>query len=84
MGRSRPDPFFKEHTLTGTLSTEFVAFLGCFHIMTCQFLQENLQKWLMDEKARDQFVIRAGFNTEVFWNDARQSKPVLVFNKPVI
>ncbi|EPS67275.1 hypothetical protein M569_07499 [Genlisea aurea] len=36
---------------------------------------ENLQKWLMDEKARDQFVIRAGYDTEVFWNDARQLKP---------
>lgn len=37
----------------------------------------------MDEKARDQYVIRAGFDTEVFWNDARQSKPDPVFQKPV-
>ncbi|GMN54331.1 hypothetical protein TIFTF001_023453 [Ficus carica] len=36
---------------------------------------ENLQKWLADEKARDQFVIRAGSETEVLWNDARQLKP---------
>ncbi|KAI4319101.1 hypothetical protein MLD38_032743 [Melastoma candidum] len=40
---------------------------------------ENLQQWLMDEKARDQFVIRSGTGTEVMcevmWNDARQMKP---------
>ncbi|PIA45848.1 hypothetical protein AQUCO_01600232v1 [Aquilegia coerulea] len=36
---------------------------------------ENLQQWLTDEKARDQFVIRAGFDTVVLWNDPRQSKP---------
>ncbi|XP_057807553.1 eukaryotic translation initiation factor 3 subunit B-like isoform X1 [Salvia miltiorrhiza] len=42
---------------------------------------ENLQKWLMDEKARDQFVIRAGTDTEVLWNDARQSKPELVYKR---
>ncbi|GKU99920.1 hypothetical protein SLEP1_g12697 [Rubroshorea leprosula] len=40
---------------------------------------ENLQKWLTDEKARDQFVIRAGTDTEVLWNDARQAKTELVF-----
>ncbi|KAK4410947.1 Eukaryotic translation initiation factor 3 subunit B [Sesamum angolense] len=42
---------------------------------------ENLQKWLTDEKARDQFVIRAGTDTEVLWNDARQSKPELVYKR---
>ncbi|XWS55364.1 hypothetical protein CRYUN_Cryun10bG0168100 [Craigia yunnanensis] len=42
---------------------------------------ENLQKWLTDEKARDQFVIRAGTNTEVLWNDARQSKTALVYKR---
>lgn len=52
-------------------------------MMTHQFLQENLQKWLMDEKARDQFVIRAGTDTEVLWNDARQSKPDLVYKRSV-
>lgn len=38
------------------------------------FLQENLQHWLTDKKARDQLVIRAGPVTEVLWNDARQLK----------
>ncbi|KAL6569251.1 Eukaryotic translation initiation factor 3 subunit B [Orobanche minor] len=42
---------------------------------------ENLQKWLTDEKARDQFVIRAGLDTEVFWNDARQLKTDLVHRR---
>ncbi|CAH9101713.1 unnamed protein product [Cuscuta europaea] len=43
---------------------------------------ENLQNWLIDEKARDQFVIRAGSDTEVFWNDARQLKPESVYKRP--
>ncbi|THU54819.1 hypothetical protein C4D60_Mb11t00070 [Musa balbisiana] len=43
--------------------------------------QENLQQWLTDEKARDQFVIRAGSNTEVFWNDPRQLMPELVHQR---
>ncbi|KAE8716893.1 Eukaryotic translation initiation factor 3 subunit B [Hibiscus syriacus] len=42
---------------------------------------ENLQKWLADGKARDQFVIRAGTDTEVLWNDARQSKTELVYKR---
>lgn len=46
-------------------------------------LQENLQKWLTDEKARDQFVIRAGSDTEVLWNDTRQLKPEPVYKRPV-
>lgn len=45
--------------------------------------QENLQQWLTDEKARDQFVIRAGNDTEVLWNDARQLKPELVYKRSV-
>ncbi|KAA8515781.1 hypothetical protein F0562_018608 [Nyssa sinensis] len=40
---------------------------------------ENLQHWLTDEKARDQFVIRAGSDTQVFWNDARHLKPDPVY-----
>ncbi|ONK77270.1 uncharacterized protein A4U43_C02F4820 [Asparagus officinalis] len=42
---------------------------------------ENLQQWLTDEKARDQFVIRAGAFTEVFWNDPRQMMPQLVYRR---
>ncbi|XP_023007597.1 eukaryotic translation initiation factor 3 subunit B-like isoform X1 [Cucurbita maxima] len=43
---------------------------------------ENLQQWLMDEKARDQLVIRSGSDTEVFWNDARHLKPEPVYKRP--
>uniref|UniRef100_A0A0D6QWQ8 Eukaryotic translation initiation factor 3 subunit B n=1 Tax=Araucaria cunninghamii TaxID=56994 RepID=A0A0D6QWQ8_ARACU len=42
---------------------------------------ENLQQWLTDEKGRDQFVIRAGTDTEVYWNDHRQLKPELVYRR---
>ncbi|ERN17444.1 hypothetical protein AMTRI_Chr02g258200 [Amborella trichopoda] len=42
---------------------------------------ENLHHWLTDEKARDQFVIRAGSDTEVLWNDPRQLKPELVYRR---
>ncbi|XP_031473083.1 eukaryotic translation initiation factor 3 subunit B-like [Nymphaea colorata] len=42
---------------------------------------ENLHKWLTDEKARDQFVVRYGADTEVLWNDPRQSKPELVYSR---
>jgi hypothetical protein len=52
------------------------------------FSQENLQQWLTDAKARDQFVIRAandrtGNDTEVFWNDARHLKPDPVYKRAV-
>ncbi|KAK3035486.1 hypothetical protein RJ639_034456 [Escallonia herrerae] len=43
---------------------------------------ENLQHWLTDEKARDQFLIRAGNDTEVLWNDARQLKAESVYKRP--
>ncbi|KAI3862385.1 hypothetical protein MKW92_010092 [Papaver armeniacum] len=43
---------------------------------------ENLQQWLTDVKARDQFVIRAGNDTQIFWNDPRQSGADLVYHHP--
>ncbi|KAM5561847.1 eukaryotic translation initiation factor 3 subunit B [Rosa sericea] len=42
---------------------------------------ENLQNWLTDLKGRDQFVIRAGNDTEVYWNDARQLKADFVYKR---
>lgn len=41
---------------------------------------ENLLSWLMDEAGRDQFVVRFGNETEVYWNDARLGKPELVYS----
>lgn len=46
-------------------------------------MQENLQQWLINEKGRDQFVIRAGSETEIMWNDARQLKADSVDKRPV-
>lgn len=45
--------------------------------------KENLQQWLTDAKARDQFVIRAGSDTEVLWNDAKLLKPDPVYKRAV-
>lgn len=40
--------------------------------------QENLNSWMLDKMGRDQFVIRSGDNTEVFWNDGKRSRMDLV------
>ncbi|XP_070011265.1 eukaryotic translation initiation factor 3 subunit B-like [Nicotiana sylvestris] len=44
-------------------------------------IKPYVPRWLTDEKARDQFVIRACNDTEVLWNDARQLKPELVYKR---
>jgi translation initiation factor 3 subunit B len=31
--------------------------------------KENLMAWMMDDRGRDQFVLRYGDETEIFWND---------------
>ena len=36
--------------------------------------QENLWLWMTDKRGRDQFVIRYGDETEVFWNDAARTQ----------
>ncbi|KAB2062891.1 hypothetical protein ES319_A10G181600v1 [Gossypium barbadense] len=43
----------------------------------------DLKKCLADEKARYQFVIRAGTDTEVLWNDGRQSKTEPVYKRSI-
>nr|POE91484.1 eukaryotic translation initiation factor 3 subunit b [Quercus suber] len=48
-----------------------------------KLLQENLQQWLIDEKARDQFVIHAGSDTKVLRNDTRHLKPEPVYKRAV-
>lgn len=47
------------------------------------FLQENMLAWLTDDRGRDQFVIRFGSDTEVYWNDHRQGKPDPVYQRQV-
>ena len=35
-------------------------------------MQEDLQAWMLDKRARDQFVVRNGDFTEVMWNDPQR------------
>lgn len=39
-----------------------------FYIYIC-LSKENLPLWLTDDNGRDQFVIQARFDLEVYWND---------------
>ncbi|KAI5067602.1 hypothetical protein GOP47_0018130 [Adiantum capillus-veneris] len=41
---------------------------------------ENLLTWLTDEKGRDQFVVRFGSDTEVYWNE-RLGKPEPAYHR---
>ena len=69
-----------------SLSALFIYFLPLkvyYDLYSLASLQENLQQWLTDEKARDQFVIRAGSDTEVLWNDAMQLKAEPVYKRAV-
>ena len=69
-----------------SLSALFIYFFPLkvyYDLYALASLQENLQQWLTDEKARDQFVIRAGSDTEVLWNDARHLKPEPVYKRAV-
>ncbi|XP_031262731.1 eukaryotic translation initiation factor 3 subunit B-like isoform X1 [Pistacia vera] len=81
-------PEFKPYTpgvilLISNLLVIFTLFFSLCELMllACISYQENLQQWLTDEKARDQFVIRAGTDTEVLWNDARHLKPEPVYKR---
>eukprot|EP00698_Gefionella_okellyi_P017430 TRINITY_DN5092_c0_g1_i1.p1 TRINITY_DN5092_c0_g1~~TRINITY_DN5092_c0_g1_i1.p1 ORF type:complete len:690 (+),score=178.25 TRINITY_DN5092_c0_g1_i1:41-2071(+) len=40
----------------------------------------NLNEWALDNRARDQFLLRAGDNTQVFWYDPKLS-PVVAYEK---
>lgn len=41
-------------------------------------MQENLNSWMLDKLGRDQFVLRSGDMTEVFWNDGKRGRSDLV------
>lgn len=64
-------------------SMDFELSVSNSSLCACMSLQENLLHWLTDEKARDQFVIRSGSDTEVLWNDARHLKPEPVYKRQV-
>ncbi|KAJ3674586.1 hypothetical protein LUZ60_005202 [Juncus effusus] len=77
--------FDRLHTFTVNMFDEFYKYMNVPDEWTPSEIkpyEENLQEWLTDEKARDQFVIRAGTSTEVFWNDARQLLSDPVFPSP--
>jgi translation initiation factor 3 subunit B len=46
------------------------------------YSQQELKSWLTDAQGRDQFIIRAGEKTQVFWNDIISRNPELVSNGP--
>ena len=59
----------------------FIAFV-CFLINIINHLQENLQYWLLNPDCDDQYAVRKGNITSVFWNKKEQN-PVVCFEKEV-
>ncbi|KAI5655853.1 hypothetical protein M9H77_33040 [Catharanthus roseus] len=45
--------------------------------------QENLQQWLTDKQARDQFLVINGSNVEIYWNDHRLLKPEFIYSSEI-
>lgn len=43
--------------------------------------EDDIHSWLTDERGRDQFAIRFAEETEIYWNDAHQSKPDEVYKR---
>ena len=39
---------------------------------------ESIHSWMLDKLGRDQFVIRAGDLTEVYWNDGKRGRNDMV------
>ncbi len=39
--------------------------------------QENLKSWMLDEQARDQFVLRVADDTQVLWNNALEGPEMI-------
>ncbi|OMO65967.1 hypothetical protein COLO4_30887 [Corchorus olitorius] len=77
----------RAHTLAVIMFDDFDKFMGVTNEWSPPEIksykhEKNLLQWLTDEKARDQFLIRAATDTEVLWNDARQSKSELVYKRP--
>jgi len=43
--------------------------------------REHLQSWMLDDRGRDQYAIRYGDETEIYWNDAAQSRSEEVYRR---
>jgi len=53
--------------------------IACGYVL----LRRTSNRGSWTSRARDQFVVRHGSDTEVFWNDVRQGKPELVYSRKV-
>lgn len=76
----------KNHTLTINTFSDVHEFLAipdvAPEIVPPEFQpQEDLTSWLLDPRARDQYVIRWADNTEIFWNDPGQEKLEPLYGK---
>jgi hypothetical protein len=43
-------------------------------LLLCTHLQDNLYSWMSDRLGRDQFVIKAGEETLISWNDGKRGR----------
>lgn len=43
--------------------------------------REEMMSWLVDARGRDQFAVRFGDETEVYWNDAQAKRPEEVYRR---
>ncbi len=80
--------FDKKHTLTACLFNEFDKYAKVpdeyappepkpFEPM------QGTQSWLTDKRGRDQFVVRLGEETEIYWNDAQRGMAEEVYHRSV-
>ncbi|OMJ87160.1 hypothetical protein SteCoe_11159 [Stentor coeruleus] len=74
----------KKHSLTVVSFDEFdrIMELSDTYQEPRIYSQQQLKSWLTDSLGRDQFIIRTGEKTQVFWNDSLSRTPELVSNGP--
>ena len=74
----------KKHQLSVTNFDEFDRLMEVSDVYTEPriYSQQELKSWLTDSMGRDQFIVRYGDKTQVFWNDSLSRSPELVSNGP--
>jgi translation initiation factor 3 subunit B len=77
----------KKHTLLVNKFDEISKFANAPEVYTPPEIEEfqekpHLRSWLIDDKARDQFVIMKGDDVGVYWNN-KGEQPDLVYNRTV-
>jgi translation initiation factor 3 subunit B len=77
-------PFDKLHNLVVVSFDDFDRILETpsEYAQPVVYSQSQLKSWLLDTRSRDQFVIRYGSSTEVYWNDPIAEKSELVSRGP--